>query len=96
MEFVCFVLFFCYGVKLTIITHLRHLRGDQYSLVKDFSAFLNFPFGRIIIPLDSIDSPTKRRKFCLALLLPTLKRHQYIILQTGEEKRQGCELYGVI
>ena len=23
------------------------------------SAFLNFPFGRIIIPLDSIDSPNK-------------------------------------
>ena len=51
--------FCCCGVKLTIITHLRHLRGDQYSLVRDFSAFLNFPFGRIIIPLDSIASPNK-------------------------------------
>ena len=57
--FVCLFFFFCYGVKLTIITHLRHRRGDQYSLVRDFSAFLNFPFGRIIIPLDSIDSPNK-------------------------------------
>ena len=57
--FVLFFFFFCCGVKLTITTHLRHLRGDQYSLVRDFSAFLNFPFGGIIIPLDSIASPNK-------------------------------------
>ena len=74
MEFVCFVLFFCYGVKLTIITHLRHLRGDQYSLVRDFSAFLNFPFGRIIIPLDSIDSPNKVTEILPRTVVTYLKK----------------------
>ena len=88
MEFVCFVLFFfCYGVKLTIITHLRHRRGDQYSLVRDFSAFLNFPFGRIT--LDSIDSPNKVTEILPRTVVTYLKETSIHNLANNEVRRRG-------